>query len=482
MSSTDIRCVEGAICDRKLQTCPCLRTRGASKTPAIAKIASKIAHFGVPICPVPIWPFWNPADVLTKYLQASTLHKLLPKLGVMTRAVDSKEMLSVLSFDGQVCSSQPTSSFFIGMLSEEPITAQLVASRAYSRRSLPRPSLPEESREAVQSIPRSFTWSSFRWFFVCSAALLCVPFFFQIFDFKLYGSLLSGTMVVVQLCQRISYVLDQVASRTRASATALRTVSSVALGSLRTPKSLRRVLLATFLAAWVALLVQKSLILSASFAQKDSFESSLPSLCLSSFCVTTSSPASERASSRAFSMMSFKHEQVMAILLANEAYSLPQALLEHSLAAKILNKELQPLDEELEPQLFAQFLPKLRSETALILWLIMPESALKAFQASGWDVLPPQKASSRNANLGNWQLSSSASKQISFYAWCSNRAEQLGAEKAYLPSMQLDVPAFSKAVQSLQLGSTVSLDHRGSDCQLVFCRRSFPAIFERASG
>ena len=94
-----------------------------------------------------------------------------------------------------------------------------------------------------------------------------------------------------------------------------------------------------------------------------------------------------------------------------------------------LDKELQPLNEELEPQLFAQFLPKLGSATALTFWLIMPESALKAFQASGWDVLPPQKASSRNANLGNWQLSSSASKQISFYAWCSNRAAQLGAEK-----------------------------------------------------
>ena len=121
----------------------------------------------------------------------------------------------------------------------------------------------------------------------------------------------------------------------------------------------------------------------------------------------------------------------------------------------------------LEPKLFAQFLPKLRSETALTFWLIMPESALKAFQASGWDVLPPQKASSRNANLGNWQLSSSASKQLSFYAWCSNRAEQLGDEKAYLLSMEVDVPAFAKAVQSLQLGSTVSLDHRGSDCQLA---------------
>ena len=172
----------------------------------------------------------NPADVLTKHLQASTLHKLLPKLGVMTRAVDSKDLLFVISFDGRV-SSQPTTSFFIGMLAEEPVSSQLVASRAYSRRSLPR-SLRPESQEVDQPTPTSFTWSSFRWFSVCSAALLCMPFFFQIFDFKLYGALLSGMMVAVQLCFRISFVLEQVALRTRTAATALRTLSSVALGEL----------------------------------------------------------------------------------------------------------------------------------------------------------------------------------------------------------------------------------------------------------
>ena len=360
----------------------------------------------------------NPADVLTKYLQASTLHKLLPKLGVMTRAVDSEDLLSVLSFDGQV-SSQPTSSFFIGMLAEEPVLSQLVAARAYSRRSLPRRSLPPESQEVVQPIPRSFTWSSFCWFYVCSAAMLCLPFFFQIFDFKLYGSLLSGMMVVVQLWYRISFVVDQVASRARASATALRTVSSVALGSLRTSKSLCRILLAAFLAAWVALRVQnKSLILSASFAQRDSFETSLPSFCLSSFYLAASSTASQRASS-ATSSMSFQHKQVMSLLLANEAYSLPPALLKHNLKAKILDKELRALNEELEPQLFQQFIPKLGESTALTFWLVMQESALEAFKASGYDILPPQTALSRNANLGNWQLSSSPAKQITFFAWCT---------------------------------------------------------------
>ena len=70
----------------------------------------------------------NPADVLTKYLQASTLHKLLPKLGVMTRAVDSKDLLSVISLEGRVSSQPLASSFFIGMLAESHASAQLVAS------------------------------------------------------------------------------------------------------------------------------------------------------------------------------------------------------------------------------------------------------------------------------------------------------------------------------------------------------------------
>ena len=222
----------------------------------------------------------NPADVLTKYLQAPTLHKLLPKLGVMTRAVDSKDLLSVISLEGRVSSQPPTSSFFIGMLAERDVSAQLVASRAYSRRSLPRSLRPESRQEAeAPSTPTSFTWSSFRWFYLCSAALLCLPFFFQIFDFKLYGALLSGMMVAVQLCVRISFILEQAALRTRTAATAFRTLSSVALGSLN-PRSLLRIFLATFLLAWVALIMQKkSLLLSASFAQTESF-TSFPTLCL----------------------------------------------------------------------------------------------------------------------------------------------------------------------------------------------------------
>ena len=311
----------------------------------------------------------NPADVLTKYLQASTLHKLLPKLGVMTRAVDSKDLLSVISFDGRVSSPPSASSFFIGMLAEQHVSAQLVASRASTRRSLPSCSLRPGSQQEDQPTPRSFTRSSFRWFSVCRAALLCLPFFVQIFDFKLYGALVSGLMVAVQLCYRISFVFDQVAFRTRVAATALRTLSSVALGSLRTPKSLIRILLATLLVAWVALLVQnKSLILSASFAQSDSF-SSLPSLCFSSFCFASSSPASACNMSlgsaasdlpaSAASASSFSHEQATMMQLHNEAFSLPEALLVHSLKARIVNKQLEALPDPMDAQGFQSFVPKL---------------------------------------------------------------------------------------------------------------------------
>ena len=39
----------------------------------------------------------NPAAMLTNNLPASTIHTLLPKLGVRTRAADSKDLLSMLN-------------------------------------------------------------------------------------------------------------------------------------------------------------------------------------------------------------------------------------------------------------------------------------------------------------------------------------------------------------------------------------------------
>ena len=428
----------------------------------------------------------NPADVLTKYLQASTLHKLLPKLGVVTRAVDSKDLLSMISFEGQVSSGPLTSSFFIGMLAESHASAQLVASRAYSRRSLPG-SLRLESQPdepAVPSTPTSFSWSRFVWFSVCIAALLGLPFFFGNFDFKLYGALLSSMMIAVQLVLRVSFLLQQVAFRTRAAASAFRTLSSVALGSLRTTRSLNRILLVSFLLAQLALLVQeRSLILSASFAQNQSFESfpSLqPSFCFGSLCFATfpasasnmslaSSAASELAAAPAsLAASSFSHQEATRMQLHNEAFSLPEALLDHLMEAKLVTKEGEALPPQLSASTFQKLVPKLDKEK-LTFWLVLHEEAFKSFRDSGFDQLPQQRCpGTENANLGNWQASSSFAKQASFFGWIVNRYPKLAEQESFMCSLTVEPQLFGASARFMQLHKTVSLDFRASDVQLVF--------------
>ena len=70
----------------------------------------------------------NPAAMLTKHLPASTLHKILPKLGVRTRAADSRDLLSMLSLGPLVSSREVKSSFFIRMMAEQSVPAQLIPS------------------------------------------------------------------------------------------------------------------------------------------------------------------------------------------------------------------------------------------------------------------------------------------------------------------------------------------------------------------
>ena len=85
-----------------------------------------------------------------------------------------------------------------------------------------------------------------------------------------------------------------------------------------------------------------------------------------------------------------------------------------------------------------------------------------------------ERAPSRNANLGNWQASSSAAKQLSFYAWVTNRHTKLASEPAYLMSFELQPTSFSQAVAAMELGASISLDCRGQDCQLVFWGKLAP--------
>ena len=118
----------------------------------------------------------NPAVVLTKQLSASNMHKLLPKLGVRTRAADSRDLLTMLSLELLASSREDRCSFFIGMMAEQPVAAQRLASRVDSRL-LPGNSLHHTSQEVAPILQSSQTTFSFLeallvimklyWFVVC---------------------------------------------------------------------------------------------------------------------------------------------------------------------------------------------------------------------------------------------------------------------------------------------------------------------------
>ena len=416
----------------------------------------------------------NPADVLTKYLTASTLHKLLPKLGVMTRAADSKDLLSMISFELLACSPECPDSFFIGMMAEEPVTAQLVASRVASR-PLPSSSLPPHSQEVVpnlQSSQRTFSWSSFWWYFLCVVAFLGAANFVNdnFVNFKIYGFFLSAMLVVVKIYWVISFVCKNFASTTTSlPRRALGSTSSLALGSL-SPTSLQSTMLSTnprtsrqlsassttilspsalctqcwgtkllsiflpIFLGWAALACQgKSLIVSASFAQRSSFSSSFPSFSFS----FSNQLAAEN-------MVSFKHEQLIKVLLANEAYTLPPSLLKHIFEGKLVNKQLEDHPEELEAAFFKELLPELPETDELEFFLVLGELAMKSFKDTSFNQLPQQKVKgASNANLGNWQASSSFAKAVSFWAWTACRAPELAVEAAYVISFKFKVQSFA---------------------------------------
>ena len=345
----------------------------------------------------------NPADVLTKYLAASTLHKLLPKLGVMTRAADSKEFLSMISFELPACSPATPDSFFIGMMAEELVTAQLVASRVASR-PLPSSSIQQQNQVPVpnlQSSQRTFSMSNVWWLF-SFVALLCATnlVFCNDVNFKMYGFVFSAMFALVKLHSFIVLVLGQLASTaTSLPRRALRQPSSLALGSLsptslqsamlsinpRTPRQLSAlstttlstlalrtqcwgtkllsIILPIFL-GWAALACQgKSLIVSASFAQRSSFSSSVPSF---SFSIRNQLEAE---------MVSFKREQLIKVQLANEAYTLPPSLLKNIFEGKLVKKQLEEHPEELEAAFFKESLPELPESAELGFFLVLGKLA-----------------------------------------------------------------------------------------------------------
>ena len=112
-------------------------------------------------------------------------------------------------------SREEQSSFFIGMMAEQPVPAQLVAS---SVASLPSNSFHQPSQEAVlslQSTQRTYSLSSFWWYlFFFVVAWLCAAsyVFTNVVSFQMYGLVLSAMLVLMKLYQFTVFVYDQLPS------------------------------------------------------------------------------------------------------------------------------------------------------------------------------------------------------------------------------------------------------------------------------
>ena len=119
--------------------------------------------------------------------------------------------------------------------------------------------------------------------------------------------------------------------------------------------------------------------------------------------------------------------------------------------------------------LVSDLLPKLAKHDELQFYIVLGEKAMESFEQSNFEQLAPQKVSgSSNANLGNWQASSSFAKAVSFWAWTACRAPELLKEEAYVISFKFKVNSFVAQHKALQLGQSITLDFRGADCQLCF--------------
>ena len=175
-------------------------------------------------------------------------------------------------------------------------------------------------------------------------------------------------------------------------------------------------------------------------------------------------------------MAYFTHDQLIALLLANKAYTLPPALLQNVMEGMLFNDELEEISDKINSHWVSDHLPKLPKKDELQFWMVLGEEAMESFDKSDFQQLPPQKVSgSSNANLSNWQASSSFAKAVNFWAWTACRAPELLKEEAYVISFKITVSCFVAQLKALQLDNTVTLDFRGADCQLCFWGKQQPS-------
>ena len=158
----------------------------------------------------------------------------------------------------------------------------------------------------------------------------------------------------------------------------------------------------------------------------------------------------------ALKMAYFTHEQLIPLLLASEAYTLPPALLQHVMEGMLFNDELEELSDKICAQWVSDHLPKLPKRDELQFWMVLGEKAMESFENSEFQQLPPQKVSGAfNPNISSRRASSSFAKAVNFWAWTACRGPQLLKEAAYVISFKITVSRFAQQHKALQLGDSL---------------------------
>ena len=328
----------------------------------------------------------NPAAMLTTHLPASTFHKLLPKLGVRTTAADSRDSLPMLNIEMRASSRREQSSFFIGMMTEQPATAQLVAASVASRVT-PSSSFQQHSQEEVltlKSSQRTFSFRSFCWYLFLMVALLCADLYATDSFVNLQICSLLSSDCLIQLCFDTVLVFKQWALRT-----ALWTTMSSLPFRRSTSTILPRLelsMIPAYLSSSTALCLYPwkirlllilasaysgpSFTVKASFAQTSSF-SSFPGISVSFHIFEEQQMATY-----------FTHDELIPLLFANEANILPPALLQHVMEGMLFNDELEEVSDKLNEHWVKEHLPKLPKRDELQFWMVIGETAMESFEKS----------------------------------------------------------------------------------------------------
>ena len=97
-----------------------------------------------------------------------------------------------------------------------------------------------------------------------------------------------------------------------------------------------------------------------------------------------------------------QHDKLIAVLLANQAYTLPPALLKHVMAGRLFTKTLEAVAAQLDPAWFIDHLPQLPKDGELQFPLALGSTAMASFQQSNFEKLPPHTESAWRSQCQSW--------------------------------------------------------------------------------